>query len=203
MTNTITGRVAEFVDRDNTAVAGHSSPFGKAVEFDPVIKTAHWLTLFLIIAVFSTAALADGVPAGWKPAIVQLHRSLGLSIWLVTVLRLLWRQFACFPDWPAKMSGPMRKAVHALEYLLYGLLLLQPLIGLLHTNAHGHKANLFFLVRLPSQIGRDARLSHLLIQAHGIVANALLIVIALHALWAILYHLTGGERTLNRMVPRR
>jgi cytochrome b561 len=123
--------------------------------------------------------------------------------WMVTVLRLLWRQFACFSDWPAKMPRPMRKAVHALEYLLYGLLLLQPLIGLLHANALGHKVNRFFSYRLPSLIGQDDKLSEGLIQAQGAVANALLIVIAVHAPWAILYHFIGRERTLNRMVPCR
>jgi len=103
------------VSRGKTAVAEHSSPFSKAGEFDPIIKTAHWLTLFLIIAVFSTAALADEVPDSWKLICVQLHRSLGLATWMVTVLRLLWRQFARFPDWPAKMPRPMRKAVHVLN----------------------------------------------------------------------------------------
>jgi cytochrome b561 len=202
MTQVITERSVAVLDRNKTAAASESASIGERQSFDSVIKTAHWLTLFLIVAVFATAALIDEVPESRKLITLQLHRSFGLAIWVVTVLRLLWRQFARFPDWPANMSRAMQKAAHSIEYLLYGLLLLQPILGLLYTNARGRQVDLFFLVRLPSLIGRDDELSELLLEAHAFVANALLIVIAGHALWAILHHLIGGERTLNRMLPR-
>jgi cytochrome b561 len=202
MTEAITERPAEFARRYTATAADHSPPFSKAAEFDPVIKAAHWLTLFLIIAAFATAFLVDELPRDWKSITVQLHRSFGLAIWMITVLRLLWRQFVSFPEWPSTMSTAMQKAVHSLEQLLYGLLLLQPILGLLYTNAQGRQVNLFFLGHLPTIIGPNDKLSELLIQAHGAVANALLLVIAVHALWAILYHLIGGGRTLNRMLPR-
>lgn len=173
-----------------------------AQAFDSLIKTAHWLTLVLIVAVFATATLIDQVPNAWKLTFIQLHRSFGLTIWLVTAMRLIWRQFSDFPDWPANMSKAMRGAARAVEYLLYGLLLLQPVLGLLHSNAHGGRINFFFLFRLPPLIGQDHDLAEQLVVAHGIVANMLLAVIAVHASAALFHHFIRRDETLNRMLPR-
>ena len=96
----------------------------------------------------------------------------------------------------------MRGAAHSIEYLLYSLLLLQPILGLLHTNAHGARVNLFFFFRLPQLMDRDDKLAEQLILAHGIVANLLLAVIALHATAALFHHFIRRDETLNRMLPR-
>ena len=96
----------------------------------------------------------------------------------------------------------MRGAAHCVEYLLYGLLLLQPILGVLHSNAHGGRINLFFLLRLPPLIDRNDDLAEQLILAHEIVANVLLAVIALHATAALFHHFIRRDETLNRMLPR-
>ncbi len=202
MTSVVTERSAGVEVDGRAAAASVVSRGSRAQAFDPLIKTVHWLTLFLIVAVFSTAALIDEVPSAWKLTVIQLHRSLGLTIWILTVMRLVWRQFAQFPDWPANMSRAMRGAAHSVEYLLYGLLLLQPILGLLHSNAHGGRANLFFLLRLPPLINQDDGLAEQLIVAHGIVANLLLAVIALHASAALFHHFIRRDVTLYRMLPK-
>jgi cytochrome b561 len=85
---------------------------------------------------------------------IQLHRSFGVTVWVITLGRLVWRQFARFPNWPADMPQAMWFAAQWSEYTLYGLLLTQPILGLLHTNAHGDRVNLFFLGHLPALIGK-------------------------------------------------
>src|SRR5262249_19021977 len=96
--------------RQRTGVSLDEASDGPSAEsqgrhaFDPVIKSAHWLTLLLIIFLFSTAALAEaGVSEAAKLILIQLHRSFGLTLWTITILRLTWRQFAEFPDWPPDM----------------------------------------------------------------------------------------------------
>jgi cytochrome b561 len=146
--------------------------------------------------------LIDEVPDDWKLMVTQLHRSLGLTIWVVTVMRLVWRQFAQFPDWPASMSRAMRGAAHSVEYLLYGLLLLQPILGLLYTNAKGGRLNLFFVYHLPPLIDRNDELGEQLIAAHGLVANILFVVIALHAASALFHHFILHDGVLDRILPK-
>jgi cytochrome b561 len=175
---------------------------GGAQFFDPIVRGAHWLTLFLMICLFSTAALAEaGLPDPAKLIVIQLHRSFGLTLWAVTVLRLIWRQFAQFPDWPANLPRRLRMAASAAEYLLYSLLLLQPILGLLYTNARGNVVHFYLLVRIPPLIAQHKELGEKLIAAHAFVASALLIVIAMHASMMVYRHFVRRENTLNRMLP--
>lgn len=174
---------------------------GNAQAFDPVIQMAHWVTVILILAVFITAALMDVVPSPWRSFLLQIHRSFGLTIWVMTVLRLSWRQFARLPEWPEEMNRAERGAARVVEYLLYGLLLLQPALGFLHANAHGFGVTVFFLFKIPRLIGEDHELADMLIGAHAVVANLLLIVIALHATAALFHHFVRGDSVLRRMLP--
>jgi cytochrome b561 len=188
---------------------GHEAgarPFAESqgrYDFDPVIKSAHWLTLFLIICLFSTAALAEaGLSDAAKLMVVQLHRSFGLTLWTVTILRLMWRQFAEFPDWPPDMPRALGIVLNYTERLLYSLLLLQPLLGLLYTNARGNTVHLYLLVRIPPLISQDKALADSLIEAHEFVASLLLTVIALHVSTMLYRHFIRRDNALNRMLPR-
>ena len=172
-------------------------------DFDQVIKSAHWLTLLLIICLFSTAALAEaGLSDAVKLIVIQLHRSFGLTLWTVTILRLTWRQFAEFPDWPPNMPRALGIVLNYTERLLYCLLLLQPVLGLLYTNARGNTVHLYLLVRIPPLISQDKALADSLIEAHEFVASLLLIIIASHASLMLYRHFIRRDNALNRMLPR-
>jgi cytochrome b561 len=171
------------------------------LEFDPVIKLLHWLTLFLIVTVFALAFSVDRVPTAEKVIVLQLHRSVGLTIWVVTVGRLVWRQFARLPDWPADKSLVVRAMTNASENLLYSLLLIQPVLGLIHTNARGDRVNLFFLGSLPAVIGPDRAFSRQIHEVHEMVGYALLGLIGLHAAAGLYHHFWRRDRTLMAMLP--
>src|ERR1700758_4998611 len=128
--------------------------------FDPVIRSLHWLTLFPVITIFVLAFSIDFASSREEAvALIQLHRSFGATVWVVTLGRLVWRQFARFPNWPDDMPQMMRLAAQWSEHALYALLLPQPILGVLYTNAHGDRVNLFFLGRLPALIGQDRPLA--------------------------------------------
>ena len=76
--------------------------------FDPVIRFLHWLTLFLVIAIFLLAFSIDFASSKEEAvALIQLHRSFGVTVWVVTLGQLVWRQCAHFPNWPADMRKAM------------------------------------------------------------------------------------------------
>src|SRR5258705_13741710 len=121
--------------------------------FDRTIRFLHWLTLFLIVAIFVLAFSIDFASSREQAeALIQLHRSFGVAVWVVMLGRLAWRQFAGFPNWPADMPQPMRLAAQGSEYALYVLIIIQPVLGLLHTNAHIDPVNLLLLGELPALI---------------------------------------------------
>jgi cytochrome b561 len=171
--------------------------------FDPVIRFLHWLTLLLVAAIFVLAFSVRFASSSEEAhTLIQLHRSFGMTVWVVTLGRLVWRQFSRFPNWPADMPQAMRFAAHWSEYALYTLLLTQPILGLLHTNAHSERANLFFLGQLPALIGRDLPLAKQLLAVHETVGLLLLGLIALHALAALYHHFWRRDNTLEAMLPQ-
>jgi cytochrome b561 len=168
--------------------------------FDPAMRILHWLTVFLVATIFILAFSIDFASSKAEAvALIQLHRSLGITVWAVTLGRLFWRQFSRFPNWPADMQGTMRLAAQWSEYALYGFLLTQPILGLLHTNADGDRVRLFFSVQLPALIDRNDLLSKQLHQAHETVGLLFLGLIALHASAALYHHFWRRDNTLRAM----
>jgi len=170
--------------------------------FDPVIRFLHWLTLFLVAAIFVLAFSIIYFASSREEAVtlIQLHRSFGVTVWVVTLGRLVWRQFSRFPNWPADMPQTMRLAAQWSEHALYALLLTQPILGLLQTNAYGDRVNLFFLGQLPALIGQDRPLAKQLLAVHVTVGLLLLGLIALHASAALYHHFWRRDDTLDAML---
>lgn len=172
--------------------------------YDRFIRSIHWLTLALIAAIYTAAWLAHSGLAGecYLP-VMQLHRSLGLSIATLTLVRLAWRFRTRVPALPDDLHPLQKLAARANEVLLYALLIAQPVLGLIHTNARGQRVDLFFLGELPAVIAPDKALGRLTHDLHGLVANALLVVIGLHAAAALFHHVIRGDGVLDAMLPAR
>ena len=162
----------------------------------------HWVTAGLMLCVFVLAFSIDlATSRATHTAFLQLHRSVGLTVWVVTLFRLSWRHVARYPDWPNDMSQAMRVAAMASEYALYALLLAQPILGILQTNAHGDHVDLFFIGRLPALIEKNGPLAHELLNAHKALGFSLLGLIALHVSAALYHHFWRRDDTLTAMLP--
>ena len=103
--------------------------------FDRVTIGVHWATVLIVLALFSSAWLhAYSHDSVHKALLLQIHRSLGVTVWMITIMRLLWRgTHATMPPFPSSMSGLHRAFVRISEYALYVLLLVQPVTGLAAT----------------------------------------------------------------------
>jgi cytochrome b561 len=109
-----------------------------AESYDRILKAVHWSTLLLIAAIYMTILVSHYAATKEQHAdLLKLQRSLGVTVFALTLLRLGWR-------WHARFGLPADfrrfKAARAIEYLLYTLLLVQPLFGILHVNARGKRA---------------------------------------------------------------
>jgi cytochrome b561 len=170
--------------------------------FDRTTRLMHWLTAGLMLGVFVLAFSIDIATSRTShTALLQLHRSIGLTIWVLTMARFVWRCFAKYPNWPNDMSRTMQVLAMASEYGLYTLLLTQPILGLLQTNAHGDQVNLYFIGRLPALIEKNRQLAQQLLALHKAVGFSLLGLIALHASAALFHHFWRRDDTLTAMLP--
>ena len=170
--------------------------------FDQATRLMHWLTAGLMLCVFVLAFCIDlATSHASHTAFLQLHRSVGLTVWALTMARLVWRHFAKYPDWPSDMPQAMRVVAMASEYALYALLLAQPILGILQTNAHGDRVNLFFIGQLPALIEMNRPLARQLLTVHKAVGFCLLGLIALHVSAALFHHFWRRDDTLTAMLP--
>jgi superoxide oxidase len=187
-----------------TELQTRSNATSPVESFDRVLKAVHWSTLLLIAAAYA-AVWASHIAAtkDQHALLVQLHRSIGVTICALTVFRLAWRWNARIPPLPAELPLFQKLAARATEYVLYALLLLQPAIGLLNTNAQGQRVDFYFLGELPPVVGPDKVLVKQAMAAHEFVAYLILALVALHAAAALFHHFVRHDGVLNAMLPSR
>lgn len=187
---------AEIRNTDEAAVAADS--YGR------IAKAVHWTTLLLIAGVYAAVWASHAVGSREQSTLlVQLHRSLGLTILALTLFRLAWRWSARIPPLPAELPTTQKFAARATECILYLLLVLQPALGLLNTNARGRRVDFYFLGELPPVVGPDKVLAKQAMAAHELVGYLLLTLIALHAAAALFHHFVRRDNVLNAMLPHR
>ena len=183
--------------------SGHDELAAPLESYDRVLKAVHWSTLLLIaaayIAIWGSYAVATKEQEAF---LTQLHRSLGVTVFVLTLFRLGWRWHARIPSLPADLPAIQKVAARVAEYVLYALLLAQPVLGILYINGRGRRVDFFFLGELPPIVGPDKVLAKQAVAAHDIVAYVLLTLIALHAAAALFHHFVRRDDVLNAMLPR-
>jgi cytochrome b561 len=166
-------------------------------------RCLHWTTVVLIAVVAVIGLwLAYFRPEeeGFKLRLYNIHESLGVVVWVLTLLRLAYRRRHPPPPLPAGTGPFIRFAAHANHAALYVVLILLPIVGFLATNAWGFPLKMFGLLPLPAPVGKDEALAKLLSTLHwcGALAGALLL--AAHV-GGVIYHSFGRkDRLLQRML---
>lgn len=171
-------------------------------QFGLIAALLHWSIVAGVIAQYLLAEAAEDEKNAVGSAFdaMSLHRSIGLTILALAILRLLWRVFDTRPAWPATMKPLARtlaKATHAAFYLL---LLAVPLSGWAVSSAEGDAVAFFGLFTVPPlPFGED--LEHTLEEAHEILFNVLAALALLHVLAALKHQFVDRDGVLRSMLP--
>ena len=176
-------------------------------KFDTVTIAIHWTTVLLVIGLFAVGiALAthQAPSEATVEILLTVHRSLGVSVWMLTVARLAWRaNWASFPPWPQSMGPAQRLAARFSEYGLYALLMIQPLTGMVASLSRGHPFELFFVVRVPALMARNGTMVHLFEAIHEWGAWLFAAVISVHAAASLLHRFILRDGVFQSMSPLR
>lgn len=153
---------------------------------DAFARLLHWSMAALILAMlFVGVAMVSSMAL--RPALLMLHRPIGIALLILVVVRLLHRLRRRVPPLPRDLPRWQRFAAHASHVALYALMFAMPLIGWAMVSAAGNPVLLWGDVQLPAIAPHDPAVYSLLRAAHAWLARALLAVILLH-LAAALYH---------------
>lgn len=169
-----------------------------------VSQSLHWLVVALILVMAWLGLTMTGLPnTPRKVDMYALHKSIGLGILALVLLRLAWRLHAGAPG-PVPGSPRWQHRVAAATHGgLYLLLLAIPVSGWVINSASGFPLRWFGLFRVPQLAGRDEALQELAETWHEWMFWALVVLALAHTAAAIWHHVFLHDATLARMLPRR
>jgi cytochrome b561 len=174
-----------------------------SVRYGYVAQTLHWAIVALIIAQLTLAKIADGLPLGLqKLAVLARHKSVGITILGLAVVRLAWRLFNRPPPLPP-MPGWQAIAARWNHWALYALLFAMPVTGWLMSSASNYPVSWFGLAQLPDFVAPDPMLKERLETIHGALARVLIALAILHLAAALKHQFVDKNGLLFRMLPWR
>ena len=163
----------------------------------------HWLMLIGLAVAFGMAWIMTDIP-GITPLKLKLfnyHKWLGVTLFALVVLRLLWRQVNPPPALPNSMSTKVQLVAHAGHGLLYLFMIAIPVVGYLYSLAAGYPVVWFGVIELPVIMAPNPELKPVFKQLHDQLGNGLLLLVAGHVCMALKHHVIDKDGTLCRMVP--
>lgn len=178
---------------------------GETYHYDRVQRSFHWLMAALILV-----ALGIGIYAAWqvpgtspRRELLDIHKSIGLTVLLLLPLRLVWRLIAGEPAYRVPPSRSAHLAAKAAHASLYALMLLLPVSGYVYSAAGGYGLPWFGLFSFPRLVPVDKALSLAGYSAHYWIAWGVGIFLTVHVLAVAWHAWIRRDEVMGRMWPRR
>lgn len=161
-------------------------------------RILHWLMAPMVIAqlligVTMVASLS------LYPLLLAIHRPLGVLILIFAVIRLINRWTHTLPPFLATMGPAERRIASYSEYLLYGLLFVQPLTGWAMLSAARNPIVALGPFHLPGIAPQNIDIYAVLRQAHGVFALLLFLAFTAHVSAVLFHTFVLRDRIIDRM----
>lgn len=177
-----------------------------SARYGGITRAIHWLTALLILTAWPVGYYAHTLSTATQPdmdrvfALFSLHKTLGVAVVFVSILRILW---ALVQKRPGLINGDHKAeaiAAEVVHYLLYALLILVPVTGWIHhAAAPGFAPILWPWGQGFPFVTENPALSDLFTILHWTFAWTLAAVLVLHILGAVKHHAIDRDATLRRM----
>lgn len=169
-------------------------------------KWLHWCVAALILVQYLLIELAERAEHSSQVVkqlgLIANHKSIGITILLIAIIRLAFR----FGSKPLLLPPEMPKwqitASHLSHVLLYAFLFALPISGWLMSSANAYSVSWFNVFSVPDLVSADKATAEWLKLIHTRLADALIILAALHILAAAKHHLIDQDTILVRMVSK-
>ncbi len=156
----------------------------------------HWLMAIMIIAMIGLGLYMTGLEKGSdeRSWFFALHKSIGLTLALLAIMRLVWKICSESPTLPDYVVPLQRKMATATHHLLYLLMFIQPVSGYISSSFSGYKTK-FWGIPLPHWGSKQPELNKLFTEIHEISAFCLIALLILH-ISGVVYHLRKKQPEL-------
>ena len=167
---------------------------GTKLRYGNVAQAFHWATAILVVATWLVAQ-------GERSPTITLHETLGLGVFVLVAVRLLWRLFDRRPAQP--MPTVLAWSSRAVHFLLYGLLLAIPASAIIGTQLEGHPLLIYGLGSVGPYLTASRSVGHQILEVHQTMGTAIIWVAGLHAAAALFHHFFLKDGVLKAMLPGR
>ena len=165
----------------------------------------HWLCALAIFGLFGLGYYMVDLTYyhEWYKTAPELHKSIGIVLFLVMTLRLLWRFKQITPAHLTSHSPIEKKAGKVIHAILYVLIFITMIAGYLISTADGRGIEVFSLLEIPALGSMIENQEDIAGFVHKWLAYSLIGLATLHALAALKHHFIDKDNTLNRIIGKR
>jgi cytochrome b561 len=178
-----------------------------ADRFGWVSKFFHWAVFLLFVNQYVTGVLMMRLERGHlvlgyaQGDYYTWHKSVGLVLLALVLLRITWRKTTRLPDWPRTLASWEQGCLKWTERTLYACMIVMPVTGYVFTLAGGFNFKLFGMVPLPQLIAKNAAVASVAQFLHAATAYVIVAAVALHLALGLKRHLVDRDSFLKRMLP--
>jgi len=172
--------------------------------YTKVAVTLHWLIAALVVAQLTLGWWMIEIPkqpVGVRAFWFNLHKSIGMTIAGLVLVRIAWRFRHPAPPLPACVPAWQRRAASISHALLYACLLGMPLVGFLGSTYSGYPIK-YFGITLPTWGYKSDPLKGFFSSVHLGLAWLFMTLIVLHTGAALKHLLINRDAVFWRMWPR-
>ena len=164
----------------------------------------HWLIALGIFVCFPLGLyMADLKLSPTKLQLISYHKWLGVTIFALLVIRVLWRVTHTVPTLPNQMPKWQIAASHLTHVALYLLMMAIPVSGWLMSSAKGFTTVYFGIFPLPDLLEKNKEIADLLESTHALLNYVLLAFVVLHIAGALKHHFIDKDNLINRMLIKK
>jgi cytochrome b561 len=162
----------------------------------------HWLTVLLVGTAYllSPGGSEERVYAAGMDAARQWHESIGLLLFALVLIRLVWRLFNVPPE-PVPTAAWMQVSARIAHWALYALLLAIPLTAIAGAWLEAHPLTILGIGDIAPMLAPAHDIGASLAYIHTILGNVILWLAGVHAAAALFHHYVLRDRTLLTMLP--
>lgn len=152
----------------------------------------------LLLGLMGFESVTDTFGGGGRDLIYEYHKTFGLLILALMLIRLFVRFEHATPHYPASITPSQKLASSLVHYLLYVLLLAMPVLGWAATDALNYPVE-FFAFNLPQLLPKSQKIGALLFDWHRYIGWTLCALLVLHIGAALMHWLILKDGVMQRM----
>ena len=164
-------------------------------------KIMHWLVAIFVLSLLFFGFNFDNMPASMKFTAIMFHKSFGLTVLVLMLLRIIFIIRDGRPLLPATTPCWEKFLARFVQYGLYILLIFMPLSGWIMSVAAGYIPRYFGLVAIPFPgVTKNPQLAQLMHEIHETLAWVIVTFLILHISGNIKHYFWNKDNVVQTML---